>query len=67
MQAIFFSRNLFFPSSKQKLFSFLHIVSKNFFSERSKKNFKKKNFELQMSARESLHGLDFSFFQICIL
>ena len=32
----FFSRNLFFPSSKQKLFSFLHIGNKFIFSERSK-------------------------------
>ena len=38
MEVIFFSRNNFFPSSKQKLFSFLHIGTKFFFSERSKKN-----------------------------
>ena len=31
----FFSRNISFPSSKQKLFSFLHIGNKFFFSERS--------------------------------
>ena len=31
MEVIFFSRNLFFPSPKQKLFSFLHIGTKFFF------------------------------------
>ena len=41
MEANFFFHNFFFPSSKQKLFSFLHIGSKKKIQEDKKKKKKK--------------------------